>query len=511
MSLILLIPEIVVTYYTIAVSPRIGINVKVLSSLITFVPLLLWPPIVMLGAALVSLIGGIGYIITETYANGCDGNDKCFLETKIFKYMTEGIIDFWDYNYHTYFNFLKEKRTSNGDVFEIKIIQIVIGSILAAFGMVIDTIFITVILVIKFVPIVLKLMYELTKLWASTGDNGCKDACICFCFPPYLVGMCLIIPLCVIGLPICILVGAIYGGKCAIVAYKNDNILDGIKQIFINIYEVDKASNEAIFENDTSCCFKCFDFTLAGSGIRSSGFSVRNNISFGANRPIAPNVQYNSSPPPAQQVMANVVQHVVPPPQYNNNLNQINPYLQNKPDEIKKITMVEVWNNFFKMCVTFGVDAVNKGLVTSDDIECADPFIFIGLPSLVTLRALNRSYGSSGITMSDGITVDDTNRPKDYVSNGIYTELTNLKTLLEETKLTFDEYCFAEKFLITLGNEELCKNNIEKERLAEIKRMTSEIQSLATNITRMPTFHRLFCDSLKEISTKVKPVAHNIV
>lgn len=140
-----------------------------------------------------------------------------------------------------------------------------------------------------------------------------------------------------------------------------------------------------------------------------------------------------------------------------------------------------------------------------DDIEEYESYLFIGLSSLVAFNGIERSLTQNGILMSNGKSVDMYTRPTDIFSTEIYEMMIDIKEKLKEINLSQHELRFVRHWLITVGNEEKCTKyaeNISPERLTEIKKFTSLIQSIGTIITRVPTFHRLFGNMLTKVISK---------
>ena len=500
-SLALLPFDIAMTYYTIAVSPRIGKNVTVLSLLLAIVPLLLFPPLVFVCAILGSIVAAIVFPTYETYAHLMDCDSCAVFSTQIFKYTFDAVQDFLDFNYSTYFEYLAEKRTDNGYCFEINFLQIFTGLILAILGMVIDGIAIAIICSIKVIPAIFRFWYELSTLWASSDD------CRCFCFVPYIISLFAVIPLTFIGYAIALVAGVLYGSNSSIVAHKNNNFTDGLKQIFKGIYEADVATNELIFGNScSSSLFECFNFHLEGAVADSYvNNPFRESVWVANNRSNA--VPYAANPPPAP-----IVNPAAPPaPVYDPD--NLNPPYQNNNNAAPggpeyRISIARVWDNFFETCRKNAIEAIARGICKHDDIEAVSPNIVIGLPSLVILHALYRSRLSEGIVLADGLTVDENNRPTDFITNSIYPAVIKLKWDFIGANITDFEFAFIEKWLLSTDEKLVFPQEILIDRQAVLKGLSSKIQSMATDTTRIPTFKRLFAQTLQQVPA---PVANAIV
>eukprot|EP00854_Cymbomonas_tetramitiformis_P011477 gene11477-13563_t len=79
------------------------------------------------------------------------------------------------------------------------------------------------------------------------------------------------------------------------------------------------------------------------------------------------------------------------------------------------VTCSTVWNNLFEQCIEAGCHMRNCGVIEEGDLEDYAPFLFIGLPGLVVLRAIWRSIDgeSEGLILGDGQSILPSSRPAD--------------------------------------------------------------------------------------------------
>lgn len=78
----------------------------------------------------------------------------------------------------------------------------------------------------------------------------------------------------------------------------------------------------------------------------------------------------------------------------------------------------------------------------------------------------------------------------------------DIKGKFKKLNPTYSEIMFMKKWLLTVGNEIKCtqySSEISTERLIVLKCFTSDVQSLGTNVTVAPTFHKLFGNTINKI------------
>jgi hypothetical protein len=474
------------SYSIVFKSKMIGFNVRILLFLSLWIPIVLWLPLVSAVVCIGAPIGYFGFAFIETYSNIYNKDTCCLLETEIFGTMQNAIYDFWNFNYRVYGSFVDEINDPryNGHVYEISIIQIIFGLILGIIGMVINLICTSIIMILKCVPAILRFSREITSGCCQLG-GGMFFAC----FPLWLVIIILMIVVCIGAIPVLILIGMIKGVIGPIGAlYKSENICvgfaNGFKDIFHNIYQLDLWTNELIFgDRSGTCLFGCFSNC---------------NPDYSNSSPIAPfnpSVYSDVHPQPSSYSAESS------PPNYTNiNLDENSSLNRNE-----RVSVLTIWNNFFAMCEQNGLDALLQGLCTKDDIIAIEPYIIIGLPSLVIVKALERSKNKNALVLSDGIIITKTNCPDDMISKRIYSEFMSILNQFNNLKLSQTEYAFVEKWLFTVGDEDKCKhlidaiNTSQPQRLTDIKKVTSQIQSIATSVSRLPPYHRNFYASLIKI------------
>ena len=239
------------TYFTIITSKRIGPRVKCVIAVLALPALLLWVPLVFIVSVGVLLGLSIGYPVYEVADKIWDGKacDPAIMGTGVFSKCVEFVKDFWEFNSKSYFEFLEEMRSVNADgsVFEIYFSDIQRGVLIGLLSMLIDGVCISCLAILKLVPGICRVLYELTRAWMD--DNDC---CMCVTFPVYVVLVALTFPGCIILCALCCVGSFIYGLNTIISWYTTGLVSNGIRQAIYNVFEFDTWTTKLIFGSHKS-------------------------------------------------------------------------------------------------------------------------------------------------------------------------------------------------------------------------------------------------------------------
>jgi hypothetical protein len=252
-SAIILLPhDIFLTYRALFKTSLIGINIKIMGMLLLPIALISWPILVIFGSILFGIIFGLFYPVMITFEEDSNIIYGGFIET--FKEAWEIIKGFWDFNYHSYFSYLRDIETRKCDEpFDINVIQIIVGLILASYGSIVGVIIFIIMWIIKLFPSIYRMYYEMFKYYC---DLKCYEIFMYLIF--FTIGLSLVPVVGVLSILVYIGFG-LYGGiLCAIEGYKY-NIGRGIISIWNTIREGDKMSNDLIFGSSYSCFPDCSD------------------------------------------------------------------------------------------------------------------------------------------------------------------------------------------------------------------------------------------------------------
>ena len=205
-----------------------------------------WPVLVIFGSILFGFFFGLFFPVLETFDEECNLIYGGFYET--FKATCGFVESFWEYNYHDYFDYLREIENRDCDApFDINIIQIIIGIILAGYGITIGIIVFTLMWFIKLFPSIYR-MYSLMFRYYFKLES--VEILIYGIF--FIIGVSLVPVVGVLAILVYICFGFYGGFVCAFEGYKY-HVGRGIVSIMVVIHYVDSLSNKLIFDSRKSC------------------------------------------------------------------------------------------------------------------------------------------------------------------------------------------------------------------------------------------------------------------
>lgn len=70
-------------------------------------------------------------------------------------------------------------------------------------------------------------------------------------------------------------------------------------------------------------------------------------------------------------------------------------------DRPHSLEMKRIWLSFFNACFACGVRSIQTGMLSAEDVEDCEPFLFLGLPALAASECCIRSVGRTGLVLSD--------------------------------------------------------------------------------------------------------------
>jgi len=249
-SIVYLPHDIFYSYYTILGTKKLGRNIKVLAMLLLPLPLILWPPAVLFVSIFIGLGIGLFYPVyltfdEETHILG--GWIKTFEKT------FDAIKSFYTFDTNSYFTYLEKFRNAEcTDPFDIRIIDIFVGIIIASIGVVIDGVAITLIAIFKF-PFTFPKVYYL--MWKAYFQIECLYIFMLFIF--FIIANALLPVALTLALGVVIIGGICVGLGSAGIAYKQ-GLAAAFKWQFNKIYKFDDTSNNFLF--GVNSCIPCCKF-----------------------------------------------------------------------------------------------------------------------------------------------------------------------------------------------------------------------------------------------------------
>jgi hypothetical protein len=157
-SVVLLPHDVAITYWTLIRTRLLGRNVKILAALLLLVPLVAWPAVVLAG----SVIGGPVLVVLGQLVYGDD-----FKKRNIIFAAFESVRDFAEWNYRSYFGYLREFRERTVEKpFDINVVHLLECIFAGLLGILIDGTLATALGLRSFFPI---LWHNLKMTWSSQG------------------------------------------------------------------------------------------------------------------------------------------------------------------------------------------------------------------------------------------------------------------------------------------------------------------------------------------------------
>lgn len=159
-------------------------------------------------------------------------------------------------------------------------------------------------------------------------------------------------------------------------------------------------------------------------------------------------------------------------------------------------TEITTWDKFIDFCVESLEECITKQLCSYDDLESYEPYLFCGVPAYGIIKMIDTSKEFKYLIFND--TKINTN--SFFGTNSLVNDLYNLKKDIKNMNINSIELTYLEKWLFTCGNEiKVDKKNISDNRLIEINRLSSKFQSVAINISKLPSFTRRLENGIKRI------------
>lgn len=472
------------SYYVILCSPQFGLNVKILLFLTAWIPLITHPMFVCVISLIGSIFAGIFVPYVESYGMIDEQCDMC-ISTKIWSHSIDYVTGVNDVVSRIYYDIVSQYNINNGVTYDIPIVKIIVGFFVTVVSSVFTTVMVSILCMFKYFPCVLKAIVDICRLWSDV------DIFRGICFPLMLVCIVLTIPVTFLISVLFVVFYLFLSFGVTIEYVKTESINRAFSVMFNNIYEFDMMINRYMrddrrgYDENVPSCFSCWK-------ARSDLYEEP---------PIY--ISHQQMPVSSASQMT----------EGGNNSYYALDFVNSMRDS-KKLSISTIWNAFFVMCTSGCTEALQAKLCTLEDVEACLPELFVGIPSYVILNAVIRSIGSNGVLLHDMNTiVTQENCPIDMFSKATYDKMIKMKELYNTIKPNqFDEIMYIKKWLITVGNNEKCKNeisNVGKERIEELNKLCSSIQELAISATQMPLFKRDYDQAIKNSANQYKQSMKN--
>lgn len=252
-SIVLLPNDIFLTYYCFVRTKKLGPNITIMIMLLLPIPLILWPPSVLILSLIFGVSFGLFNPIVKTfdpyYNLICGGIKETLAESFHF------VAEFWCFNTNSYFSYLFELRNyrliDGEKPFDISLLQLIVGIIIGTIGAIVDGVFFTLISAIKLLPIILRVYSHLWK-WYFEYVSKCGRSCLDFVWfglmvPIFILANVLIPQGVLLGLILVSLAGFFMGLSASYIAYES-GIPKAFEKMMEYIKEFNKQTNDIIFK-----------------------------------------------------------------------------------------------------------------------------------------------------------------------------------------------------------------------------------------------------------------------
>ena len=171
-----------------------------------------------------------------------------------------------------------------------------------------------------------------------------------------------------------------------------------------------------------------------------------------------------------------------------------------------KIHSDVIWQSFFDRAYELSFQCLNLGVLVLEDFSNLEPFMFIGLPSLVLVEAVHRSIDYEGIILATGIVVTAENCPGEITK--LFHTIDRFKKNFSELGLNTHELCLLKLNLLFASACDKAPpapiaNHVEADRIVQINSISAEVSGVSILISQMPIFKDKFGRVLARVLEEV--------
>ena len=155
-----------------------------------------------------------------------------------------------------------------------------------------------------------------------------------------------------------------------------------------------------------------------------------------------------------------------------------------------------IWDSFFDRAYELSNQCLQLNVLIMDDFVCEEPFLYMGLPSLIVIEVVHRSLDcTDGFILSTGMKLTADNCPEKH--RLLYACMQASKARLEQLQLNTSELAVMKLRLLFAGDESKevpfeLREGISEARLSAINAVVAEITSVAIHLTQEEVFKKKF-------------------
>ncbi|GIL44676.1 hypothetical protein Vafri_2204, partial [Volvox africanus] len=342
----------VATYLTVAVTQRLGPNLRTLALVVLPVPLVAWPLATAIASVMFSLGVGFFWPLWATVALGSLLEGDKLLTTAVLEPLDLAkacALEVWKFNDLKYFTHLDElRRPYYGEPLDVSLVRLLIAAVLSLLCSLLGTLAVLLLGIIRLPFIIARALGEWMSLLGKRPANV-----MCLCLPLWVLGIPLL-PVVVLSLFFLVLLGnAVYiGPTCGVVAYLSTTsrpayryftraLFTALDVMYAHIYAMDEAA------------------------VRLTGLGSSSLLPLPSQRIDGLRMPYNGS-----------------------SVNSTARTDAAAPSAQPSTPLEQAWTTFEDVCAVSVERAVMWGWVPRADLADSEAYLFIGLPALALLQLL---------------------------------------------------------------------------------------------------------------------------
>ena len=176
---------------------------------------------------------------------------------------------------------------------------------------------------------------------------------------------------------------------------------------------------------------------------------------------------------------------------------------------IVKLEDAAIWDSFFVIAYELSMRCLYLGVLMVDDFTELEPFLFIGLPSLVLVEAVHRSMDHEGIVLATGIVVTAENCPDEV--RDMFHAIARFKKLFSELELNSFELSWLKLTLLFATSSEKAPpveigKRVSADRMERVNAIRSEVIGVSILLTQMLIFKDKFGKIISRVIQEVMEI-----
>ena len=184
---------------------------------------------------------------------------------------------------------------------------------------------------------------------------------------------------------------------------------------------------------------------------------------------------------------------------------RIHHHLVFTPSEVVQVEVI--WDSFFDRAHEISSQCLQLGVLTIDDFQCEEPFLYIGLPSLILIEVVHRSLDCpDGFILSTGMKLTQGNCPEK--EKLLFVSMQASRDRLQLISLNKFELAVMKLRMLFAGEESKevppeLRVRVSVERLSAINAVVAEVTSVAIHLTQEGIFKKRFREIFQNVTDNI--------